>query len=161
MLVVCDTIYASSSKQGVYYSTNNGERWELCSSNLFTDKILSLEIDKNGHIFVGTSCHGVFTTGKVASVSDIIINNEFYLHDNYPNPFNSRTVITFSTSGRNYVTLEIYDLLGRKISALIDEEKATGKYSVIFNAENLASGIYYYRLRCDGCYKTKKMLLLK
>lgn len=86
---------------------------------------------------------------------------EFALHQNYPNPFNPATEITFSLSAKIRATLKIYDMLGREITTLIDEEKTPGKYNVRWDAGRYASGVYFYRLVAGGFVQTKKLVLLK
>ena len=90
-----------------------------------------------------------------------IIPREFDLIQNYPNPFNPTTVIEFSLPVKSKIELSVYNLLGEKIVTLINEEKDAGKYQVLFNAINLSSGIYFYKLQANDFIQTKKMILLK
>lgn len=85
----------------------------------------------------------------------------FSLEQNFPNPFNPTTLISFSTSESGRVSLKIYDLLGRELRNLMDEEKPAGKYTVRLDAGSLASGIYLYRLSSGAEIKTMKMVLAK
>jgi hypothetical protein len=85
----------------------------------------------------------------------------FDLLQNYPNPFNPTTIIRWHSSISSHQTLKIYDVLGKEIITLIDEEKPSGEYEVNFNAFNLSSGIYFYQLRAGSFVQTKKMLLVK
>ena len=86
---------------------------------------------------------------------------EFALLQNYPNPFNPTTTIKYKLKSREFVTLKIYDILGRVVTTLINEEKPAGNYEVIFNLQSLASGIYFYRLKAGGYTAVKKMILMK
>ncbi len=86
---------------------------------------------------------------------------EFNLQQNYPNPFNPITTISYSVAKKGHVSIIIYDNLGRSIKTLINEDKATGNYTLKFNAEFLPSGIYYYQMKASGFVRTGKMLLLK
>ncbi len=79
----------------------------------------------------------------------------------YPNPFNPTTTIAYSLPKATYVTLKIYDVLGKEIATLADEEKKAGEYTVKFNGDRLSSGIYFYCLYAYGKFITKKMLLIK
>lgn len=88
------------------------------------------------------------------------IPNRFNLNA-YPNPFNLSTTIRFSIPKDDYVHLVIYDLLGKEIRVIVDEEKSVGSYKVIFDASNLPSGLYFYRLQSSEYSETKKLLLLK
>jgi hypothetical protein len=86
----------------------------------------------------------------------------FSLTQNYPNPFNPSTEITYTLNGSSNVRLSVYDLLGREVAILVNNERKTaGKYEVIFNALNLSSGIYFYKLQTRSYVETKKMVLLK
>ena len=84
-----------------------------------------------------------------------------YLSQNYPNPFNPTTTIRFATPLREKVVLSVFDLLGRKVATLLDKEVDAGEHSVIFNASNLPSGVYFYRLQAGRFMKTKKLVVLK
>ena len=98
---------------------------------------------------------------KIVSIENEDIVTEYSLHQNYPNPFNPSTKIKYSIPENQKVVLKIFDLLGREISTLINEEKPAGNYEVEFIADNLSSGIYFYRLQAGEFVKTKKLMLLK
>ncbi len=85
----------------------------------------------------------------------------FALGQNYPNPFNPGTVIPFSLDTQGHVRLTVYDMLGRRVSRLVDENLPAGEHSVYFNAERLAGGTYLYRLESNGQVLTGKMMLVK
>ena len=88
--------------------------------------------------------------------------NNFILLQNYPNPFNPSTNIEFELLKSSTVTLSIYDMLGREVTRLIDnEEKSSGKFKLSFDASKLSSGIYIYQIRTDKYRESKKMILLK
>ena len=102
------------------------------------------------------------TIGIITSVSGIQSQiNSFELFQNYPNPFNSSTTIKFNISEPQNVKLSVYSLLGEEVAVLINEYKSSGTYTVNFNADKLASGIYFYQLSSSGFISTRKMLLLK
>ena len=101
------------------------------------------------------------TDSIFTSVSDHEIINNFSLEQNYPNPFNPSTVIRFQISKREFVTLKVYDILGREVATLVNAEKPAGNYNVEFNAQNLTSGVYVYRLQAGKFSDVKKLLLLK
>ncbi|MBK8945853.1 MAG: S8 family peptidase [Ignavibacteriae bacterium] len=91
------------------------------------------------------------------------IPQSFELLQNYPNPFNHGTIINYSIANERFenVQLKIYDVLGREVKTLVNENKLKGKYSVYFDSQNFASGIYFYTLRTSNFSVTKKMMLLK
>jgi hypothetical protein len=88
------------------------------------------------------------------------IPNEYSII-NYPNPFNPTTVINYQLPVNGMVTLKIYDVLGKEIATLVNENKSAGYYNVEFNASGLPSGIYIYRLNANNFTESKKMLLMK
>jgi hypothetical protein len=95
---------------------------------------------------------------------------EFYLSQNFPNPFNPLTRIQYSVSRTQDVTLKVYDMLGNEIAVLVNEQKPAGTYEVEFNSHsgesakggrNLTSGVYFYQLKSGSFVESKKMILLK
>jgi hypothetical protein len=103
---------------------------------------------------------------EVAEISNP--NSDFYLEQNFPNPFNPSTSIQFAISslpdgkaGRQFVTLKVYDVLGNEIETLVNEEKPVGTYEITWYAERLPSGVYFYQLKAGSFIETKKMILLK
>ena len=95
-----------------------------------------------------------------ADNQDHMLNN-FSLEQNYPNPFNPATKINYQIPELSFVTLKVYDVLGNEIATLAKEEKHIGSYEIEFNAANLPSGIYFYRLQAGSFIETKKMVLMK
>lgn len=85
----------------------------------------------------------------------------FELSQNYPNPFNPSTKIRYEIPEMSFVTIKVYDVLGKQILSLVNEEKSAGNYEIEFNGKELASGIYYYRISAGNFSQTKKMILLK
>lgn len=85
----------------------------------------------------------------------------YQLSQNYPNPFNPTTVIKYSVLNSQFVTIKVFDIIGRMVALLVNEQKSKGTYSVNFNATNLAAGIYFYQLRAGNFVQTKKMILIK
>jgi hypothetical protein len=90
-----------------------------------------------------------------------IILNEYSLNQNFPNPFNPTTKIDFAIPENQFVSLKVYDLLGKEIATLVNEEKQAGSYTVGFNASNLSSGMYIYKIQAGDFVDVKKMILLK
>jgi hypothetical protein len=86
---------------------------------------------------------------------------DYALYQNYPNPFNPSTIITFDLPRSSFVELKIFDILGREISTLLNNELDAGKHIIKFSAENLSSGIYFYKISCGSFNEIKKMLFLK
>ncbi len=87
--------------------------------------------------------------------------SSYQLYQNYPNPFNPSTVIRFSVPYESHITLKVYNILGSEVATLVNGVRAAGSYNITFNAENLASGVYFYQLKAGNFVTTKKLLLLK
>ena len=85
----------------------------------------------------------------------------FTLYPNYPNPFNPSTTIKYTLNKTNFVSLAIYDIRGEQIKRLIEDEQSAGAYTVNWNASNLSSGLYFYRLKAGEFVQTRKMILIK
>jgi len=104
----------------------------------------------------------LFTTAPATSVEDDETKpNEFYLFQNYPNPFNPESIIKIQIAENTYTVLKIFDITGREIQTLINKQLEPGIYEINFDASDLTSGIYYYRLETDFYSQTRKMILLK
>jgi uncharacterized Ntn-hydrolase superfamily protein len=87
--------------------------------------------------------------------------NEFYLYQNYPQPFNPNTTIKYQIPETSYVTLKVFDVLGNEIEMLVNQKKSAGIYQIDFFGTELTSGIYFYSLTTEEFIDTKKMILLK
>jgi len=111
----------------------------------------------NLEIYLNELVEGIFTS----SPKNVELPNEFVLHQNYPNPFNPVTTIEYYLPKESLIKLEVFDVVGRKILTLDEGNKQSGYYKVNFDASNLASGLYIYRLNAGQNFITKKMLLLK
>jgi photosystem II stability/assembly factor-like uncharacterized protein len=100
---------------------------------------------------------------NTTDADEFIINypDKFILQQNYPNPFNPSTKISWQSPVGSWQTLKIYDLLGREVATLIDEYKPAGTYEVEFDAKELTSGIYFYKMQANEFIKSKKMILIK
>ncbi|MCX6168802.1 MAG: T9SS type A sorting domain-containing protein [Ignavibacteriales bacterium] len=102
------------------------------------------------------------TFGNVTSVLESgEIPDKIELYQNYPNPFNPSTTIIYSLPHSGFVSIRVYDLVGREIALLVNENKSAGNYSVHFDGSKLSSGVYYYRIQAGEFSTVKKMLLMK
>jgi hypothetical protein len=107
-----------------------------------------------------------FTYGPITAIDEELSSlNSYYISDNYPNPFNPSTVISYLLPVSSDVTLKVYDILGNEIAIVVNEYKPAGSYEVEFNTLSInhhpSSGIYFYRLQAGNFVETKKMILLK
>jgi len=83
------------------------------------------------------------------------------LRQNYPNPFNPSTTISFTLPSRSFVTLKVFDIIGREVAAIVSEEMSEGTYTRQWNASAFASGVYFYRLQAGSFVQTKKLIVVK
>ncbi len=123
-----------------------------------------LHPSETGHHMMGEAVDLTLFSGESATSLNEETGSQpdtFPTLQNYPNPFNPSTRITFTLSARAFVTLRIFDSLGREVSALVSEEMAPGTYSKRWNAERMPSGTYFARLQAGSCFVSKKMILLK
>ena len=102
-----------------------------------------------------------WSTENVSVVDENDFPNEYCLYQNYPNPFNPQTVIKYNIPKRCIVEIKIFDILGRELKTLVNEELSAGNYETKFDGSNLSSGIYFYRIIAGEYVKTNKMILLK
>jgi hypothetical protein len=114
----------------------------------------------------GTNCiwkynTATFTVTSVDDDANDFVVNDFGLEQNYPNPFNPSTAINYSLPERSDVTIKIYDMLGEEVATIVNTTQEAGSYEINFDASNLASGMYIYRLNAGNVLLSKKMILLK
>jgi hypothetical protein len=109
----------------------------------------------------GTILHT--TNGGITSIGGEFDRSpsEYFLSQNFPNPFNSTTAIGFRIENKSNVKITILNAIGEEVAVVLNEEREPGFHQVEFNAANLPSGVYFYQLRAGGFVETKKMLLLK
>jgi hypothetical protein len=95
------------------------------------------------------------------SYSDENVISNYSLSQNYPNPFNPVTTISYQIPADGFVTLKVYDILGKEVASLVNEQKTSGRYNVQFDGSSLSSGIYFYKISSEGYVETKKLMLMK
>lgn len=163
-----------SGNRFILKSSNNGGDWEFSS---FTNSLPKSDlrslcfISAQTGFAVGTNNTVLFTNNSGNSWTKLNSgllerrNNESSKLNNYPNPFNPSTNITFDISADSYVSLKVYDITGRQVADLLDSYKLKGEHSINFNASSLSSGIYFYTLKVKNNQfeytKTNRMLLVK
>jgi len=148
---------------GLFKSTDLGITWVRMNGLVADTHVRALTISPNQtRLYAGISNLGVSqTTVVVSSVAeeDPFLQSRAMLLRNHPNPFNSTTNVEFELPVHSYVSLRIFDVLGREVSTLVDGEKTSGRHQVLFDAKGLASGIYFSRLRAGDHVVTRKMIL--
>jgi hypothetical protein len=162
-------LFAGTQLGGIFLSTNNGTSWASVNAGLANSPVWALMvIDED--LFAGTSG----STGSVwkRPLSEMITSTSvgqassqlpkiYNLRQNYPNPFNPSTTISFSLPSKSFVTLKVFDIMSREVTTLINKELSAGNYLQKWNAVNISSGIYFYRLQAGAFTETKKLVLLK
>ena len=157
----------------IKYNGAGNEEWVASYSYGVGSKNLpvGIKVDPSGNVYVaGTSSFGntsVYTVIKYVqtptSVREIspAIPSSFALEENYPNPFNPTTAISYQLSANGLVSLKVFNLLGQEVAVLVNEEKPAGTYRATWDAGKMPSGVYFYRLNAGEFVETKKMILLR
>ncbi len=173
-------LFTGTGWSGVFFSMDNGSHWTQINTGLTTYQINTLAVDPDGkYIYAGTD-DGVWyrPTSEITSTQqekEDGILGRIYLCQNYPNPFNPSTTIRYSVAtntrwsntGNGWasvptlVTLKIYDMLGREIATLVNEEQSAGWKEVEWNASAFSSGIYFYKLQAGNFVNINKMIFMK
>jgi len=146
---------------GAVIESTDGIAWTLIPSGT-TKQLTGITFGDSLFVAVGEG----YTILTLSTTTDIFskstnLPESFLLYQNYPNPFNPNTTIDFHLPQRAFVSLKVFDLIGSEIATIISEELLAGSYSKQWNANNLSSGIYFYRLQADNYTETKKLLLSK
>ncbi len=166
--VIDPKILVGTSGEGVFLSVDDGASWSPVDTGL-TEPYIYGFANLGSNVYAGSwngevwirSINEIIKTMKKTSQAQPVVTN-YTLDQNYPNPFNPSTNISFSIPQKSTVSLKVYDALGRLVSTLIDGQiMQKDNYSVSFNADNLASGVYIYQLITNNFVSTKKMILMK
>jgi hypothetical protein len=157
----------------IYSTVDSGDHWESYTLDFMSESFIYFVTSKIGWL-VGSEgrIYKTITGGVVTEIENrdnMNKPNEFALLQNYPNPFNPFTKISYSISNSDFMSLKIYNMLGQEIHILVNEFKIPGEYTVSFNAKNLSSGVYFYKLQVGdpsknsgkGFVETKKMILMR
>ena len=151
----------------VIHTITNGKGGVEEYDSLNTDgRYLKIMLDKRsvasgGFSFIEIEIYGMKNPSGVEDKNISSLPEKYFLSQNFPNPFNPSTTIEYSIPKNSFVKLEVFNVLGSKIAVLVNDYKNPGSYKINFNSGNLASGIYYYRLKVNNYLKTRKMILLK
>jgi hypothetical protein len=140
--------------------------WDNQSGNWMNIPNALIDPDANSVSFSTSEVGTLFALSSETGVTSLenlspSLSDGFELKQNYPNPFNPVTTISFDLNEAGYVTLTIYNVLGQKLMAMVDENLTTGTYDVSFNARNFPSGIYFYELNVNNQRSIKKLTIMK
>ena len=154
------------TNKGVFYSGDAGISWLKLGADLLHENVLDISFSEGltASIIIGTQGGGVYKQNidYITSLDQIVHNNPIYtLSNNYPNPFNPTTTIKYSVPKLSFVSIKVYDVLGRLVKTLVNENKPAGNYNVTFDGSNFVSGVYFYRMESGSFSQTMKLLLLK
>jgi len=148
----------------IYYTNNFGMSWNRLDA--YTKFSFGGIKFMNNHIAFTVGSRGLIM--KLTSSNTIGINNlnneiseQYILYQNYPNPFNPKTIINYQLSMFNFVSLKVYDALGKEVATLVNEKQNAGSYKVEFGGSAYPSGIYYYKLSAGEYSESRKMTLIK
>ena len=147
-----------------YQSFPTGSTWTIHTLNYNNINKIIIKLGANGaggltdYNFDNFSFTGIATCNRDSSNT---IPKNYELSQNYPNPFNPSTVINYKLVNPGNVILKVYDMLGKEVATLVNEQQGAGSHSVRFNASNLSSGMYIYVLQSGGLILKNKMILLK
>ena len=149
-------IWNNNNNQTAYYRMQAFDTEGLYSSYTPTKSI-------DFHIMLkpGTVTPPLQPSMAKSTTQDYLLPSKTKLLDNYPNPFNPSTTIKYQIKEPSFVSLKVYDILGKEVTSLVNKEQSPGKYSVTFDANNLPSGVYIYKLQAGVFSSVKKMLLTK
>ncbi|MGE5354167.1 MAG: YCF48-related protein [Acidobacteriota bacterium] len=158
-----DKDWLITSQGDVCSSSDSGKTWQIAQA-LTTMDLYNVATVGDDVWAVGNN--GIIIHGKPAKIDAVedeksAVARDFVLSQNYPNPFNPSTVIRYSIPSEAMVSLKVYNVMGKEVARLVNENQARGTYSVKFDASRLSSGIYFYELRAGRQIVTKKMLLIK
>ncbi|MBV6477780.1 MAG: hypothetical protein HGGPFJEG_00524 [Ignavibacteria bacterium] len=148
--------YGSGTRIWYSYSSNGGMWSGFFNTNIIGGDPAVIRLSSNYFLMIYTG-HPYPVSVKETEQSA----EDFILYQNYPNPFNPKTIISFHCPKKNYVILKVYDVLGKYVETLVDEEKSKGSYSFEWNGENLPGGIYFYKLESPVYSVVKRMVLIK
>ena len=165
-VVVSGTSLFAGTDGGVFLSINNGASWTATNTGLTSLPVSSLVVF-GGYLYDASTYPGGVCrrplTDFLTSVEELSteLPTQYYLAQNYPNPFNPSTTISFSFPFKSFVTLKVFDAMGREVSTLLAKELPAGTHTARWDAAALPSGVYIYRLQVGHFSEAKKLVLQK
>ena len=159
-------LIAGANYGNVYILRSDGTSWEWLGSIVPSHSYVTGLAVCGPNVFAGTDLDGVWQRPLSQIITGIEEKqkhppSDFALSQNYPNPFNPSTNISFSMSSRSKVSLKIYDVIGREVTALINGELSAGRHTLRWDASGFSSGIYFYRFQAGSFTETRKLILIR
>lgn len=145
------------SYQSVAFISGKGTTTEI-NEYSFTDK--TVDAGSYTYRLMQKDFDGTFAYSQEVEV-EINLPLDYSLDQNYPNPFNPTTIIRYAIPADDFVSIKLYDVLGNEVTTLVNEQKQAGRYEMLFNASNIASGVYYYQINSGSFTQTRKLVLMK
>ncbi|MGA2622780.1 MAG: T9SS type A sorting domain-containing protein [Bacteroidota bacterium] len=164
--VISVNFFAGTVGGGVFLSTDAGTHWQAVNDGLDSLDIRALAVT-DSNILAGTFGGGVWRRPRAGFITSVREDRpgqtprSYALLQNYPNPFNPTTVIDYQLPSDEYVTLRVYNALGQEVRTLVNGVVQAGPHSTVFDGENLASGVYFYRLTAGRFTSVMRFLLVK
>jgi hypothetical protein len=158
-------VFVGTNGNGIFASNDNGDNWVNISNGLTDMSVFSLGTLEDT-LYAGTLSSGVW---KMA-IADLVTSVEtemkqtpmqYFLSQNFPNPFNPTTSIEFNLPTKSFVSLKVFDILGREVATMVSGQLLAGNHVQQWNANGMPSGVYFYRLQAGSYTETKKLVLLK
>ncbi|MFA5835262.1 MAG: T9SS type A sorting domain-containing protein [Bacteroidota bacterium] len=163
-IIAVDANFIAQISDSVFISSDIGNSWVNINNGLSKNYIRSFASD-GIYIFAGIDGKGLWRRPLSEMITRVNNHNDgvqnFVLNQNYPNPFNPITTISVTLSFRSFISLKVFDFLGRENIILANGEFSSGNHSFQWNAQNMSSGVYFYRLQSGLFVETKKLVLLK
>jgi photosystem II stability/assembly factor-like uncharacterized protein len=158
LTVAADTLVAAAQSAATrFYRSADGILWTYVEQTIFSNA----QVLHNNKLYAARLDGLWYKTIPSTGVEEPELPGRIALEQNYPNPFNPSTNIRFRVQGSGIVSLKVFDMLGREVATLVNEERPADFYTVSFNASGLASGVYLYRLTAGGMSLTRRMVVVR
>lgn len=164
-LLLCVSLVFGQNTSLRWYSFSSGSEISSSPSSRTTSSIGQPFIGRSqgtSSIVVSGFLADTLLRGQVVSVNEPgTLPTTYELYQNYPNPFNPATAIRYQLPVSAFVTLKVYDIVGREVATLVSDPQEPGTYTIEWDAREIASGVYFYRMQADGFTATRKLILLR
>lgn len=158
--------FYSTTNTSSYYTTNGGTTWNTNLDISGAGRLNRVKINNSPVGYVAGQSQRMYKTTNAGGLTFVENTNnlsslEYSLSQNYPNPFNPKTKINYSIPKQSFVSIKVFDIQGKVVTTLVNENMKPGYYSIDFNGSNLASGVYFYRMEAGTFSDAKRLMLIK